>query len=188
MGAARPVGEDEASGTVRRRVAARLRSVIGHAHLARVSGVYLLGVFILVFAVWVPGTFLTGATVKSVLGAQAITGIAALAVMFPLVAGVFDLSVAQNLGLSAVVCGALMTWSHVNPLFAVLITLAMGAGVGLINGVLVARIGVNSFITTLGMTSVLLAATEGIARGEYLGPFPSCLPRLEPSSLSVFRS
>ena len=76
------------------------------------------------------------------------------------------------MGFSAILVGALMTWSHVAVAPAILITLLAGTGIGCINGGLVAFVGVNSFIATLGMTSVLLACTEGIANGLYVGPFP----------------
>jgi ribose transport system permease protein len=128
---------------------------------------------IVIFAAWTPGTFLTGATIKSVAGEQAITGLLALAVLIPLAAGVFDLSIAQNLGLSAVVVGALISWLHFNPVAAALTALVIGVAIGVVNGFLVAVVGVNSFIATLGMQSVLLAATEAIANGQYLGPFPN---------------
>jgi ribose transport system permease protein len=149
-----------------------LSRALGSLRLGRFSGLYLWALVILIFAVWVPDTFLTQATAKDIAAEQAITGILALAVLFPLVAGEFDLSIAQNLGLSCIVSGSLMTHSEVSPLAACVMTLLLGVGIGVANGLLVTRIGINSFIATLGMTSVLLAVTEAIAKGQYFGPFP----------------
>lgn len=140
--------------------------------LERSSGIFVLLALILVFAIWVPDTFLTGTTAKSIASDQAITLILALGVLFVLAAGEFDLSIAQNLGLSAVIASSLMVRGDVAPVLAVVITLGVGVVIGIVNGTLVAYVGVNSFITTLGMSSVLLAATELISNGTFIGPVP----------------
>jgi ribose transport system permease protein len=147
--------------------------LLGNLQLGRFSGIYLLAVFILIFAIWVPDTFLTTATVKQIAVNEAIIGILALGALFPLVAGEFDISMAQNMGLSCVVVGSLMTNSGKVPLTACLLTLGLGLLIGAVNGLLVTRFGMNSLISTLGMTSVLLAITEAIGRGRYFGPFPT---------------
>jgi ribose transport system permease protein len=149
--------------------AARIARAIG----LRYSGLVLWALFVVVFALWVPELFLTSATAKSVAGDQAVTVILALGALFTLAAGQYDLSIAQNLGLSAVVSSSLMVSSHLSPVTAVLLTLAGGAAIGAANGVIVAVIGVNSFIATLGTSSVLLAFTEQISNFQFIGPVPS---------------
>ncbi|MCU1659432.1 MAG: rbsC [Pseudonocardiales bacterium] len=149
-----------------------------HGNSSRLSGLFLWGAIVLLFALWTPGTFLTGHTVKSIAGGQSITSIVAIAVLFPLAAGQLDLSVAQNLGFSAVFVGWLMFEKGVAPVPAILVTLAIGTAVGLVNGLLVARIGVPSIITTLGMSSLLLAGAEWLTKGGYFGPFPSSFTHL----------
>ena len=52
----------------------------------------------MIFSIWVPDTFLTAVTWKTILISQAFTGILALAVLTPLATGMFDLSVAQTMG------------------------------------------------------------------------------------------
>jgi len=154
----------------------------GRLGLSRFSGLYIWAGFILLFGILTPDTFLTSKTLTSVGSEQAITGILAIGVLFPLSAGVFDLSAAQNLGLAAVGSGWLMSQVHVSPLLAIALTLGFGALIGTANGFLVTIIGVNSFITTLGMTSVLLAIAEGIANGNYFGPFPNSFSNLTSGS------
>ena len=52
----------------------RLQALLRGASLGRFSGFALWGLFILIFALWVPQTFLTASTVKSILlSAQAFT-------------------------------------------------------------------------------------------------------------------
>lgn len=140
--------------------------------LSRFTGLGLWAVFILVFVLWIPDTFLTSATAKSIASDQAVTAILAVGLLFSLAAGTYDLSIAANLGLSAVVAASLMVKSDVTPVLAVMITLAMGLGIGAINGLVVAGIGVNSFIATLGMSSVLLAFTSLVSNDQFIGPLP----------------
>jgi ribose transport system permease protein len=146
--------------------------------LARFSGLFILALFIAIFAAWIPGTFLTATTLQSILGNQAITVVLSIGLLITLAAGQYDLSVAQNLGLSAVVCGSLMAKSGVAPALAVVLTLAMGAGIGAVNGAIVSWIGVNSFIATLGMSSILLALTEQISKDEFIGPVSNSFQQL----------
>lgn len=145
---------------------------------AKFSGVFMFGVIILIFGIWTPDTFLTGTNLRSILSTQAIIAILAIGIIFPLAAGAFDLSAAQNLGFCAVLCGWLMT-KHGLPLAAaVLITLCAGAVVGMVNGVLVTVVGIDSFIATLGTTSLLVAGSQIIAGSSYIGPFPDDFGRL----------
>lgn len=141
--------------------------------LERASGLFVWLAFVVIFGIWVPDTFLTGTTAESIATDQAITVILAMGVLFTLATGEFDLSIAQNLGLTAVIAAALMVKSDVSPVLAVVLTLGAGLLIGAVNGVLVAGVGVNSFIATLGMSSVLLAGTQLISDGTYIGPLPS---------------
>jgi ribose transport system permease protein len=140
---------------------------------ARFSGLYLWAVMILIFALWIPDTFVTSATAQSIASDQAIVAVVALAVLVPLAGGQLDISVGQVLGASAIVAGSLMTDSGVSPALAIVITLCFGLGVGAVNGFLVAWVGVSSIIATLGTSSVLLAISGAISDYNFVGPLPS---------------
>ena len=58
---------------------------------------YLLGLIILLFALWIPETFLTHTTFKLVFADQVVVAILGLALLVPLTAGAFDLSVGAML-------------------------------------------------------------------------------------------
>jgi ribose transport system permease protein len=165
--AARPTGRPRLPAT-----GASPLDAIRAASPARYAGLFVWALLIAVFAVWVPDTFLTADTAKGIASDQAVTGILALAAIVPLIAGGFDLSVAQNLGVSAVVCSALMAKAEVSPVAAVLVTLLLGLGIGVTNGLLVAYVGVNSFIATLGMTSALVALAQIVSDQQFVGPVP----------------
>ncbi len=154
--------------------------------LGRFTGVLLLALFVAVFSAWIPETFLTQATFKAISGDQAITLVLAVGVLFTLATGQYDLSAAQNLGFSAVIDTELMVHQHLAWPTALLITLVLGAVVGALNGLFVAVIGVNSFIATLGMSSVLLALTEQISNNQFIGPVPTSFADLaSPTPLGV---
>ena len=124
----------------------------------------LMAVLIVFFGIMAEG-FLTPFSAVFILQSVAITGILALGVTATLVVGGFDLSI------GAVATSALMLSSYVmvvwemSALSAVLICLAMGAFVGLINGLLVVKMRVPDLLATLGMMFLLVGAqripTEG---------------------------
>ena len=109
------------------------------------------------FSLWgeTSGTFTTSANIKNVLGNQAVLGVLSLAIMFPLVCGEFDFSVGPVAGLAQVLCAGFMARLGMPVGVAVLLGLAVGALVGIVAGLTVARIGVNSLIVTLGISAVL---------------------------------
>src|SRR3954468_7965040 len=78
----------------------------------RFSGLYLLAFFILIFSIWVPETFPTTSTLHSVAAQQAVTGMVALAVLIPLAAGVYDLSVGACANVAGILCVVLLNDHH----------------------------------------------------------------------------
>ena len=77
---------------------------LAQLQLGRYSGVFILIALIAIFSVWLPNTFLTDATWKTIAQGQAITAILAVSLLFPLAAGGFDLSAAQIMGFCALIC------------------------------------------------------------------------------------
>jgi ribose transport system permease protein len=137
-----------------------------HLGMERLSGVYVIVVLIIAFSLWEPATFGTLNNLKVVVSSQAISAIVALGAVISLVAGVFDLSIAANMSLAISLVGVLQASDHMNPVLAVLATLAVGALVGLVNAVLVTRLGIDAVIGTLAMSSVLAAAAYWVANGQ----------------------
>ncbi|MEV5412886.1 ABC transporter permease [Thermopolyspora sp. NPDC052614] len=123
----------------------------------RFAGLYLWLAFIAIFGAWKPDLFLTTATLHSVASANAATALLALAVLIPLCAGAYDLSAGAAMNLATVVAVWLQTERGVPMVPAVVAAVLVGVLIGLVNGVVVVRFKVNSFIATLGMSSVALA-------------------------------
>jgi ribose transport system permease protein len=151
-------GASDASASPRRRLSFGLE---------RFSGLYVWGALILLFAIWVPDTFLTSSNAKIIAGDQAITAMLALGIIIPLAAGVFDLSFAGVLGVAV----AITAWMQVegySPFLAAVAAVVGAAAIGAVNGFVVVRLRVNSFIATLGMSSLLAAAAYWITDGKQI--------------------
>jgi ribose transport system permease protein len=135
--------------------------------LLRFSGLLVWAAIILAFGLWLPHTFLTLQTAKSIAGQQAVTGILALALIPPLAAEVYDLSVAAMLGVGMLIVLKLQGMG-VNWVLAVFVALIAGGVVGSINAVGVVKLKINAFIMTLGMSSILSAAAYMISNGTQI--------------------
>ena len=112
---------------------------------------------ILVFAIWVPDTFLTQTTFDQILNNNAVTGLMALCVIIPLAARVFDLSIAFTMTLSGVIVAHFVAHTGVGVVPAVALALGAALAIGLINGFVVVGLGVDSFIGTLATGSLIKA-------------------------------
>jgi ribose transport system permease protein len=135
---------------------------------ARLEQFGLLGVLaatILLFSIWAPDTFPTLDNLRSILAGQSVLAVLAIAALIPLVVGQFDLSIAAVLGLSSLAGAAFMSDASVPLAVAILGAVAVGGLIGLVNGVLVARVGVNSIITTLGTASVISGLALWYSKG-----------------------
>src|SRR5947208_16017275 len=110
-------------------------------------------VIIIVFSLASPN-FLQFDNVVGILLATTVNGILALGVTFVIITGGIDLSIGTVMTLSAVMAGTFATvWQLPLPL-AVVAGLATGALAGLVNGMLIAKLKIPSFIATLGMLNV----------------------------------
>ncbi|MCC6792946.1 MAG: ABC transporter permease [Thermomicrobiales bacterium] len=133
----------------------------------------LLVVLMIAFSLLIPDTFLTPFTFQSLINTRSINAMLALAVMIPLTANQFDLSTASVLGLSQVLAIGLQVNQGLPWPLACAICLLMGATVGLANGILVVRFGINSFIATLGSGTLLLGLSQWYTGGrQIVGALP----------------
>jgi ribose transport system permease protein len=124
-----------------------------------------LGVVVL-FSLLEPDTFATSQNARIILSNEAISAIVALGLVLPLAADQFDLSIAAVMGFAVVVLGALTANEGWDPLTASVVVIGMGALIGAVNGLLVVKLRVSSFIATLGMSSVLAAGIYKVSNGQ----------------------
>ncbi len=119
-------------------------------------------------------TLLTPDSLSPMLKAVSFIGIIAVGEAMLLVAGELDLGVGSVAGLCGMVAGTLMAFHHWPLPLALLASVATGALVGVVNGVVTTFVGVPAFITTLGMlwiaTGVNYLLCHGIPISKDLSP------------------
>lgn len=111
------------------------------------------------------GTFLNLTTFESLQTFIAPNAIISVGMMILLISGVFDLSVGSVMGLAGAEVAILIA-SGMPTLPAFLIGLGIGAAFGLFNGAMVAFVGVNPLITTLGTMYIGRGLVNAIMRGD----------------------
>jgi ribose transport system permease protein len=136
-------------------------------------GVLALLVLICLLAAFTLPVFLDGSNLYNLVNNSLVVMILAMGMTVVLVSGGIDLSIGTTMALCAGVAAAAMNFGL--PLFAALLAaLAMGALVGLGNGLLITRLGLPDFIATLAMlgfaSGVLYIWTKGVPIIGYMVP------------------
>jgi ribose transport system permease protein len=116
--------------------------------------------------------FLDVGNLQAILLSLSVEATIAVGMMILIISGGLDLSVGSVLGLTGVVTGlALQAKMSVVP--AILLGLLAALSVGLTNGLLVAKMKINPFITTLGMSITIRGLLLVIARGRAVLNLPA---------------
>ena len=140
---------------------AELKHLSRAQRIGRLLPVYGLPVLtvllILLFSLLLPDTFPTVLNFRSIVADKAIIALLSLAAMIPMAAGKIDLTVGYGIVLWHILAISLQTMFGLPWPVAVLVVLALGAGIGLLNGLLVEVARIDSFIATLGTGTVLYA-------------------------------
>lgn len=136
--------------------------------LSRWAIMVVLAVLYLV-AVATSSAFLDPVYLGNIVRQSAPVGIAAVGTTLVMIVGCVDLSIGAIISLTAVLCAVLMNGDADRVPFAVGATLAAGAALGAVNGVLVHLSRASSFILTLGSALAIYGLTQiysgGTARG-----------------------
>lgn len=148
-------------------VRARARRPTGETgwaeHLAgflHVFGVGLVAIgLLLIFGLSTPD-FLSRANIDNILIQTSIVGVAAIGETMVMLMGGIDLSIGSIILVSAVITGALTTNHGLGAWPAIGAGLLAAAGIGLINGIFIAGIGIEPIIVTLGT----LIAAQGLGQ------------------------
>ncbi len=131
----------------------------------RFSGLYLIAVFFIVFGL-TESSFLTwNGSIEFVLTEKVIVCMLALAFLVPLITGTFDLSIGANMALCLVIVNKMALETDLPDGVGALVGMAVCIVVGFINGFIVVKLRVNSFIATLGMSQVIAALIRKIHEG-----------------------
>ena len=134
--------------------------------------------------------FLSPENLTNLLVQMAATGTISLGIIMVLLLGEIDLSAGSVSGLTAVITAVLAVRHHVPVGFAVALALAAGAAIGLLHGLIFARLGVPSFVITLagliGWQGLLLYL---LGRGGTINlPFTGFVAKLSDTWLPLWLS
>jgi ribose transport system permease protein len=133
--------------------------------LERFGLLMLFAALVALFSLLRPDTFATTANWQTIATSQSVLAVAALALIVPLISGRFDVSVGAILGLCSIACTAAMSKHGFALVPAIAIALAIGALLGAVNGIIVAYLGVNSIIATLGTSTIMGGLVSAYTNG-----------------------
>jgi simple sugar transport system permease protein len=153
---ARTVAAEE---SVRVRVAFYLTS-----HREFLSSLVFFLLMIAIFAAISPGIWFTSGIYTAVAVSLPTLMIVAVAVVFVVASGEIDLSFASIVTLTGMVFAYAST-GGIDPYAAAVLAILAGTGVGLLNGILVAYVGLSSLVATLGMSYLWAGLVNIISNG-----------------------
>jgi simple sugar transport system permease protein len=137
-------------------------------------------VILLVVGSVVSPVFLTVSNIAGIGQQVSALGVVVVGESLILMIGGMDLSLESTFGLAPMVAAWLILpktdfglGTDFSPLIGILVLLAVGAVVGLINGLAIVKVRLNGFIFTLAMTIILAGIQSGIVSGQTLFNLPS---------------
>lgn len=142
------------------------KSYVPHPGRRELLTAALLLVEILFFGIFAKN-FFTSTNITTVIQNAAEIGLICIGMSMCIIMGGTDLSVGSALGICALLSG-MMIERNVNPILIVLVSILIGAVIGMINGSIIATFDVPPLIATLAMSNVLRAMIFGLLNGRWL--------------------
>ena len=132
---------------------------------ARYATIIGLVLMIVVFSVLSPRAFPTFNNFINVLNQASLAMIIAGGLTLAVQVGELDLSIGYAASLHGVLVTGLIVQNHLPIPIAILIVLALGALIGVVNGLIVTKLKVNSVIATLGVGTILVGLAFAYSAG-----------------------
>ena len=124
----------------------------------------VLIVVFLIFAIWSKGKFIGSYNLTSLIAQTCVVGVMACGMTLVIIIRHIDLSVGFACGFLGAIAAILMESAHLPALVAIVIVIAIGAAIGLGEGLLIGKVGIPAFVVTLGlmiaMHGLLLLSTQ----------------------------
>jgi len=127
-------------------------------------GAVIGAVLVFIFFASVTESFATPSGIANFLDPASTLGIMAVAVALLMIGGEFDLSAGVMTGTAGLITATLATEWGMNLWLAMAVSLAFALAVGFLNGLLVMRTGLPSFIVTLGTFLMLQGLNLGVTK------------------------
>jgi ribose transport system permease protein len=132
----------------------------------------LIGIWVVLiagFGARMPATFLSWNNFAVMLASYAPGALLALAIIIPITAGDFDLSVGANLTLSTCLIGVLNAQHHLPIGYVLAIAITAGAVVGAVNAFFIVVFRIPSLVVTLGVSSLLTGIEQWMTNSSTIG-------------------
>jgi len=143
----------------------KLKDVAAFAIKFIQKNIPLMGLFaLLIILSFLSGAFFTSYNILSVLRQASINGLIAFGMMFVILSSGIDLSVGSTLAFSSLIMAKMIQMGIASP-YAILISLVVGAIVGVINGLLISKGKLQPMIATLSTMMVFRGLTLFISNG-----------------------
>ena len=128
---------------------------------------------VIIFAIASGGTFITGSNIVNIARQVSYYGIASIGMTFVILIAGIDLSIGSIITLVNVVCAFLMVNAGMNMWVAVLAALIMATLIGVLNGAMVASIGIPALIATFATQTIFEGVAYLISGGRPIAGFDS---------------
>jgi ribose transport system permease protein len=177
-GRARPSGEPATLDGLRARGTGHPGAQVSLSRAGPWAVPLLLVLLFIFFSIAAPHTFWSLVNARAMISGQATVLLLSMAVIVPLRAGVFDLSVSAVMIMTGATFGVL-TAHHWPVVAAGILAVLIGPVTGVINGLLVLGIGIDSFIATLGTMTILTGLATLVTGGNVVITFPAGLTNFD---------
>ena len=138
---------------------------IGLAIFARYATIIGLALMIVIFSILSPDAFPTLNNFVNVLNQASLATIIAGGLTLAVVVGELDLSIGYAASLHGVLVTGLIVHDKLPITLAIVIVLALGALIGVVNGLIVTKLRVNSVIATLGVGTIIVGLAFAYSSG-----------------------
>jgi len=144
----------------------------------RIIYAYLAAILLFVIGNIVHPGFARLGSIEAILTVASFVGLVAAGQTFVVLIGGIDLSVPWVLNGAAILLVTTSLGQDGRAAFAIIATLAMGAAAGLVNGVVIAYLGVPAVVMTLAMDGIMEGLTLGLSGGMTCGSCASYAPQI----------
>jgi len=134
--------------------------------------IIILIVFIFLFFSLKNNSFYSVSNITTILSIIPALAIVCIGQTLLLISGTFDLSVGSIVGFSGVLLAQIVQVFKIDSVWLSIIVflfvIIVGGIIGLLNGLLVTRIGINALITTIAMLTIIMGLSLFITKGNYI--------------------
>jgi ribose transport system permease protein len=133
--------------------------------IAKYGTIIGMVLMIVVFSFAAPSYFFTFSNFVNILNQSSLTGIIAGGLTVAVIVGELDLSIGFSASFAGVLVTGLMAYQKLSVPAAIGVVLLIGIVLGVVNGLIVAKLRVNSVIATLGTGSIIVGINYAYSTG-----------------------